>query len=139
MRLSVQPAAVTIGTQQTTAGCLMSSLTMTRTTRTDDLQYVTLRSLLCSGNRANRQLTGHRICSGPLRSCSLFKRVHLLLYAVVAFSLLFARWTSRNGQLPIRKWVTDFQCSLAGSSLLLLPDRSQIDQIRNNNVHHSND
>ena len=29
-------------------------------------------------------------CSGPLRSCCLFKRVHQLLYAVIAFSLLFA-------------------------------------------------
>ena len=86
-------------------------------------------------------------CSRPLRSCCLFKRVHLLLYAVIAFTLSFAlpvtvytsRWTSRRGQLPNRKWVTDIQCPLAGSSLLLLPDRSQIDQIRNNKVHQSDE
>ena len=79
-------------------------------------------------------------CSGPLLSCCLFKRVHLLLYAVIAFCLLFAlqlqsRWTSRRGQLPYRRWVTDIQSSLAGCSLLLLSDRSQFDY----NVQHSDE
>ena len=31
------------------------------------------------------------------------------------------------------------QCSLAGSSFLLLPDKSHIDQIRANIVHHSDE
>ena len=44
--------------------------------------YASLRSLLCSGNRAHRQLIGPQIAR-VLRSCFLFKRVHQVLYSVL--------------------------------------------------------
>ena len=112
-----------------------------RKPRTDDVSYAALRSLLCSGNRPPHRPSN---CSGPPRACCLFKRVHLLLYAVIAFSLLFAlpitvSLNESERSTVNRRWVTDIQCLLAGSSLLLLSDRSHIIASFDNNSHHSDE
>ena len=98
------------------------------------------------GQSPHTQLTGHRIfrvhCVCPVYlsafTCFSTQLLHLLCRS------LFQLQSTRLVEL-----VEEVNCRIADelptfsahwhSSLLLLPDRSQIDQIRNNKVHHSDE